>query len=146
MMKLDDILGFKIYRAFSLLKNRIFHNFYKNEIAVNFEQWIILNRLWDYDEQSQGDLLNLTTQSKGNFTRTLRKMEQENLIIKKKNLKDNRSSIISLTPNSQQLKTPLRSIAFKELSIAIDGIDKADILIAEKVLTKIAENLQRGES
>ena len=54
---LDDIFGYKLYRSFSLIKGNIFHEFHQNHININFEQWIILNRLWDEDKQSQNSLL-----------------------------------------------------------------------------------------
>lgn len=143
-MKLDDILGFKLYKVFSLLKGQIFHQFFESGIDINFEQWIILNRLWDEDGLIQNDLLQKTMQTKGNLARTLKKMSDEDFIIKKENEDDQRSARIFLTKKGLQLKSKLRPMAFNILSQATEGISASDLKIVHKVLQQMAQNLNRG--
>ncbi|NCN26032.1 winged helix DNA-binding protein [bacterium] len=143
-MKLDDILGFKLYKVTSLLKGQIFHQFFESGIDINFEQWIILNRLWDEDGLVQNDLLQKTMQTKGNLARTLKKMSEEGLINKKENEEDQRSARIFLTKKGQQLKTKLRPIALKRLAHATDGISASELKTVHRVLEQMAENLKRG--
>jgi len=139
---LDDIFGFKIYGAFTLLKSRVFAEFYNANYEVNFEQWIILNRLWDSDGLSQGELFSLVTQSKGNLARTLKKMESDHLVRRKVNPLDQRSQLIYLTKKSKQLKEPLRKIAFEVISLSLKGVKAEELDIATKVLDQVSYNLK----
>jgi len=141
-LKLDDIFGFKLYKNFTLLKGLVFEEFRLKEIDLNFEQWIILNRLWDEDGLTQNALLEQTMQKKGNLTRTLKKMEELNLVIKKNNKEDLRSCKIYLCPKAKNLKSKLRKIVFEKLSHAAKGIDKDDLNIANQVLDQMEKNLR----
>jgi MarR family transcriptional regulator, organic hydroperoxide resistance regulator len=140
---LDDIFGFKLYKSFSLIKGQVFHRFFEEGYKINFEQWIILNRLWDNEGQTQKELLSLTMQSKGNFARTLNSMEKENLILRKQNPNDLRSSVIFLTRKSKKMKEGLLKIAFEVLSNSMNGISKKDIAITNSVLDQIINNLRQ---
>lgn len=137
---LDNIFGFKLYRSFSLIKAEIFKRFYHEGINVNFEQWIILNRLWDQDGLNQKELLELTMQSKGNLTRTLKTMEKLGLIIRKKDPNDLRSIQVYLTSQSKRFKGKLRKIAFEVLSQSTFGLTDKELEITHKVLDKIVQN------
>lgn len=141
-LRLDDIFGFKLYKNFTLLKGQVFEEFHQKEIDLNFEQWIILNRLWDEDGLTQNALLEQTMQKKGNLTRTLKKMEELNLVIKKNNEQDLRSCKIYLRPKAKSLKGKLRKVVYEKLSQALKDIDKEDLLIANRVLDIMEKNLR----
>ncbi|RLA62823.1 MAG: MarR family transcriptional regulator [Epsilonproteobacteria bacterium] len=141
-MNLDDIFGFKLYKNFSLLKGLIFEEFHHKKIDINFEQWVILNRLWDHDGLTQHALLELTMQKKGNLTRTLKKMEELSLLTKKNNKDDLRSFRIFLCPKAKNLKNKLRKIVLEKISLALKGIDKEDLKIANRVLDQMEKNIR----
>lgn len=141
-LKLDDILGFKLYKNFTLLKGKVFEEFYQKDIDLNFEQWIILNRLWDQDGLTQNALLEQTMQKKGNLTRTLKKMEELDLLVKKNNEQDLRSFQIYLCPKAKNLKNKLRKIVFEKLSHALNGIEEEDLITTNRVLDMMEKNLR----
>ena len=139
-MDISNSLGFILNKTNSKLKNELLQHFKQYDVTP--EQWGILNRLWDQEGLSPKELSELNYKDFPNTIRILEKLEKKELIIKKENPLDKRSSLIFLTVKARCLEHILPPLATQILKRALKGIDKEKEQELKFLLNKIYSNLE----
>lgn len=142
--KLEDSLGFIVNRTNVKLKNELNQHFKTYDVTP--EQWGLLNRLWEKEGISPKELSESLTKDFPNTIRIIDKLEKKEMIIKRENPLDKRSSLIYLTDKGKDLKNVLIPRARKALDKALKGIDKEKQQELIFLLNKIYENIACQEN
>lgn len=107
------------------------------------EQLHILKNIDQQQGRTQSELCGLAGKSPANVTRILDRLEKKQLIVRRVNPDDRRSSLVYLTEPGADLSTVV-SLLFQRLSDCIEeNIDNNDMAVVIRVLDQIDANLQK---
>lgn len=120
-LHLDNQLCFPLY-ATSRLITRLYAPALA-ELDITYPQYLVLLVLWQADEVSVTFLSNKLYLESNTLTPLLKRMEQKKLILRKRNVKDERQVMISLTGKGRKLKAKAYCIPEK----VIDSLDDEHI-------------------
>lgn len=110
---------------------------------VTVEQWIILVHLDQQDGISQQELANRYNRSKVSALNLIKKLKQDQLVIRKTDPNDARVKLIFLTAKGHKLLQALIPIAKANKKAMIQGISEEEIIMMKSVLRKITGNLTK---
>ena len=111
LLKLDNQICFRMYVASKEIIRK--YNPLLNELDLTYTQYITLLALWEKDHVSVKELGKKLYLDSGTLTPLLNKLKDKGLIDKKKQEKDGRELIISLTKKGVELKNKALSIPEK---------------------------------
>lgn len=134
-------LGRHIYMTSQVLKNRL------ERVLSPFDltgaQFYLLKNTDTNIGHSQNELCRLIDKSPANLTRILDRLEKKELIIRKDNPEDRRSSLVFQTEQGKDLVNQVSTL-FQKLSDSVEeGISSEDRIIFQKVLNQIDLNLKK---
>lgn len=92
---------------------------------------------------NQNDLANLMDIKGSTVARLIDRMERDNLVVRKKDLKDRRVTILTLTKEGLRIREELIPEGQLFSDEVMDGITEEDLVIFNKVMNKMLENSKR---
>lgn len=111
----------------------------------NGAQGRILYVLWEQDNISISDLSNKTGLAKTTLTSMLDRLEKSGHTQRVYDPSDRRTVKIRLTENAKTLKTQYDAVSAEMTEIFYEGFSDEEILVFEKGLEKVLNNLTRKE-
>ena len=99
---IDDQVCFSIYLAYRSLTT--FSKTLLDPLGLTQQQFLVLLILWEFGEQSVGDLMRRLLVEYGTMTPLLKRMENHGLVVRTRNPQDERTVIISLAPKGRALE------------------------------------------
>ena len=115
------------------------------EHKVSFGHWAFLRILWEREGLTQRELSDEAGVMEPTTFSALKAMERLGYVVRRHMEGDRKKSYVFLTPEGKRLKTKLVPLAETVNSIAIRGLNPADIRITRDVLLAIIGNLAREE-
>ena len=106
-----------------------------DELDVTYPQYLVLMVLWDNKEQTVGQLGEKLFLDSGTLTPLLKRMEQKEMVIRKRSSEDERIVKLSLTPKGTALKEKAKNIPHRIMESI--GISHEELLILKVITTKI---------
>ncbi len=136
-----DALGRLIYLTAQTMRNHVERVL--KPYHLTSEQAVLLKNMDISTGRPQSELCDLVGKNPANITRILDRLEKKELIIRRDNPDDRRSSLVFQTQNGQRLSAEVASL-FTTISARIEeDIRPADVAVFKKVLGRINTNLQR---
>lgn len=111
ILKLDNQLCFAIY-ACSKEITRLYRPFLE-QYGLTYTQYITLLALWEKDDVTVKDLGERLYLDSGTLTPLLKKMEENQLLVRQRSSEDERKVIIKLTEKARNLKKDILSVPSK---------------------------------
>jgi DNA-binding MarR family transcriptional regulator len=133
-LKLSNQLCFPIY-ATSRLVIRQYQPFL-DKIGITYPQYLVLMVLWEEDEQFVTDIASKLILNTNTITPLLKRMEQQQLIIRKKSSADERKIMVKLTNKGLNLRKEATCIPEN----LIKNINSEEINIEELIKLKASLN------
>jgi DNA-binding MarR family transcriptional regulator len=99
---LDDQVCFSLYLAYRSLTS--FSKTLLDPLGLTQQQFLVLLILWEYGEQSVGDLMRRLLVEYGTMTPLLKRMETQGLVVRTRNPHDERTVTVTLAPKGQALQ------------------------------------------
>ena len=130
-----------ISKVLSKWKKGLLRNFSTYDITT--EQWSLLTRLWQKYGISQTQLAQRTSKDLPTITRILNKLEKKELVKRKSDPNDLRTSLIFLTEKGKDLEEKLNPIVEKLSNKGLENIKQEDIETLKRVLNNILINLDK---
>jgi MarR family transcriptional regulator, organic hydroperoxide resistance regulator len=137
----DNALGFWIHRVYQASRNEMFREFREHGEEVTPEQWALLIRLWERDDQTQSELSEATFRDPPTISRILDGMEARGLLQRLVHPNDARARIIRLTPAARALRKKLVPVVQRLVERLVAGIPEADLLTTRATLQRLFQNL-----
>jgi DNA-binding MarR family transcriptional regulator len=100
----------------------------------------ILATLFKYGECTMTDISNNIRRDRSTVTALVNKLTKLGYISSRKDIKDNRSTIIFLTEKGRELEPRFKDISQKLYDIEYEGISESDKEVFENILKKIYNN------
>ena len=136
-----DSLGRLIYLTSQTMRNHIERVLKPYDLTG--EQFHLLKSMDIAVGRPQSELCELVGKTPANITRILDRLEKKELIIRRKNPDDRRSSLVLKTQNGLRLSSEVSAL-FTALGTRIEeDIKPEDVVVFRKVLSQIDTNLKR---
>ena len=131
-LKLENQLCFPVY-ALSRQIIKKYRPFLK-EIDLTYTQYITMLVMWEKEKITSREIGKLLYLDSGTLTDVLRKLEDKNLIERKRNSKDNRNLDISITHKGRDLEQKAKDIP-KKLFCEL-GLKESEAIELRELLKK----------
>lgn len=102
LLKLDRQLCFPLYACARDVVKR--YTPFLNELGLTYTQYIALMALWERKSMTVKELGETLYLDSGTLTPLLKRMEQEELVVRQRSAADERSVIVSITDKGEGLK------------------------------------------
>lgn len=136
-LTLDELLCFALYSA-----NNAMGRLYRPILAqhgLTYPQYLVLVALWQRDGQKVNDLGAALNLESNTLTPLLKRMEAAQLVQRRRNSKDERSVIVSLT--AQGLALQQEAAGISNCILAAAGDDAADLIELRDKIQQLAARL-----
>ncbi len=110
--------------------------------GVHAGQNFILERLWDRDGQTPGEIAEAVGVEGPTVVRALQRMAAAGLVIRKRHPTDGRQIAIHLTPSGAQLRVQIPRVLRQVEEQAFEGFSKAERAQLLALLDRVSGNLQ----
>lgn len=133
--KLGDFLCFAVYSA-----NLAYGRAYKpilDELGVTYTQWIAIVALWEEDGQTVSSLGEKLFLESNTLTPILKKLESLGYLVRRRDPKDERQVIVSLTDAGRAL----REKGAQRTLVKATGLVPDEFATVQKTVTKVRDNL-----
>lgn len=139
--KLKESLGYLTKSAGRSMANSLANDLQKSGVGVSYEQFVVLNWLWEGDGITQQELARLLSRDRANITRILDILERKGLVVRKSDPSDRRVKLVFLTELSSQLKEKVRAIVSRNIQNTVEGLDEEELETCKKILREIIKRL-----
>ena len=138
-IKLDNQLCFPLYACAKEIVRR--YKPYLDDIDLTYTQYITMMVLWEDGQINVKELGARLYLDSGTLTPVLKRLEQKNLIIRQRDVKDERSLIVCLTDEGRQLREKAVEVPYKMAGcVALDEKDAKELYrILHKMLNMFDE-------
>ena len=138
-LKLENQLCFPLYAGAREVVKK--YKPFLDEIGLTYTQYIVMMVLWEkksMNVKSLGEHLYLDS---GTLTPLLKKMEEQGLVLRKRDDKDERNVIVTITEQGEQLKGKALEIPLKMKECIPISTEEAQLLyqLLYKVLGRITK-------
>ncbi len=110
-------------------------------LLINAEQWTILSLLFHSGSKTQKEIGFILYMDKVTVTRTLTRLEDRELVIRRVSIDDRRANQVSLTEEGKQFYCVLEPLAGETIAEALQGFSEAEADRIFIFLEKIRSNL-----
>jgi len=137
MPKLGDFLCFAVYSA-----NLAYGRAYKpilDKLGLTYTQWITIVALWEHDGQTVGSLGDKLFLESNTLTPILKKLEALGYVERRRDPRDERQVIVSLTAAGRAL----REQGAQRNLVQATGLDAGQFAAARRTMNEVRDNLLR---
>jgi MarR family transcriptional regulator, organic hydroperoxide resistance regulator len=134
--------GFAVRRAHRAFDRLLHSLLLPHKLKTGY--WYYLRVLWVQDHLSQKQLSVMNGVTENTTTAVIASMQRDGLVTRKRDPKDGRSMIVSLTPTALALQDAILPYASQVNSIASNGIDVSELETCLRVLKLMSANLEQA--
>ncbi|SJN58961.1 Organic hydroperoxide resistance transcriptional regulator [Vibrio ruber DSM 16370] len=138
---LDNQLCFALYST-SLAMTQMYKPLLE-PLGLTYPQYLVLLILWEQDGIGLKDIGERLGQKSGALTPVIKRMEQEGLIDRTRQLHDERSLNVRLTPKGRQLKSEAMKI--NQCLLEACGIPTRELIDMRDKITTLRNNLLKHQ-
>jgi len=138
LQKLENQICFPLYAASRLIIKK--YNPLLESFNITYTQYLVLMVLWENNGISVSELGEKLYLDSGTLTPVLKKMESSELLKRERSNKDERSVIVTLTPQGKSLKKRLKDIPNK-MGVCINAPNE-DIIKLRTMLQNFIKNMK----
>ena len=135
-LELDNQFCFPIYALSKKIINM--YRLYLDPLDITYPQYLVLMVLWKEQQQTVGQLGEKLFLDSGTLTPLLKRMEQKEMVVRSRNIEDERIVVIKKKKKGSALKEKVKDIPEKLLESMAISVDELKQLkkIANKILNK----------
>jgi DNA-binding MarR family transcriptional regulator len=112
--------------------------------GFSLAQLPVVFALRDRASKTQKDLARLAHIEQPTMAQLLARMERDGLVQRSLNPRDNRSSLVSLTPQAAKQAIKSRAVLIEASKLALEGLSAAEIELLNELLLRVMDNLERA--
>lgn len=141
LQKLENQICFPLYAASRLIIKK--YNPLLASFNITYTQYLVLMALWENNGISVSELGNKLYLDSGTLTPVLKKMESDELLIRERSNKDERTVTVTLTPKGQKLKNLMKDIPNK-MGVCINAPHE-DIIKLRTMLQNFIKSMESSK-
>ena len=101
-LKLDNQVCFRLYTVARLIIQG--YQPYLSQLGITYTQYIVLMVLWEKDHQYVNDIAKRLLLETNTVTPLIKRMETEKIVVRRKDKRDARKTIVSLTERGKAMQ------------------------------------------
>ncbi|WP_299821234.1 MarR family transcriptional regulator [uncultured Pontibacter sp.] len=141
---LENQVCFPLYAA-SRLTTKLYTPILK-ELDLTYPQYLVLLVLWQHGTQTVNEICSRLLLESNTVTPLLKRLEEKNILLRKRSEADERVVQISLTEKGESLKQKASTIPGQIInSFSDESINEQEILNLQKTLFKLIDIMNRKE-
>ena len=113
-------------------------------IGMRFSYRHVLKPLMENDSLTQLELVNITKLKAPTISITLRNMEREGIVSRKKNDNDRRETHVAITDKGKKLYKKVLDVLAKAEKITLNGLTDKELKTMRNTITKLCNNLNEA--
>lgn len=140
-LKLANQVCFPVYMLAKEIVSR--YRPFLDKLDITYPQYLVLLVLWEEDGQTVsqiGEKLNLDS---GTLTPLLKRMEQKQLIVRTRNIEDERSVNITLTQPGKELRE--KALAVPQKLVKAMKVSTEELMQLKKIIDHILSKVETKE-
>ena len=142
-LKLEQQICFPVYAASRLITRR--YQPYLDKLGITYPQYLVMMILWEEDHVPVNDIAKKLILNTNTITPLLKRMEQLELLLRKRSKEDERKVLVQLTEKGRQLQEQAALIPEQLLNqILGEDLDVQDLLKLKKDLDSVIRILTKG--
>ena len=132
-----------------MITDKYFKLYLRDALApydLNAAQGVVLLMLYHNAaaKNTQEDLIRRIHYDKGVMTRTMKELEQKDLVVREQNPSDSRSFLFSLTEKGTAFKATMMDVLRRWNEQLLQGVSPQDLVVVKSVLETMAQNAFRS--
>ena len=138
-IKLENQICFPLYACAKEIVRR--YKPFLDELDLTYTQYITMMVLWEEKEMNVKELGKRLYLDSGTLTPVLKRLEQKKYVVRQRDIKDERSLIVSVTKEGEMLREKAVEIPYKMAGcVALDEKDATELYrILHKILQGFGE-------
>lgn len=140
-----DPLGFLLGRAHYSMRRRLNRRIASCGMELTSEQCLILVMLGCEEQLNQQELADRLFKDKTGISRLVSGMERKGLLFRTSTIEDRRSNFVQLTDMGRSIVDGIMKEAAEIRKEASKGIAEEELIICQKVLQQMIDNLSSGD-
>jgi DNA-binding MarR family transcriptional regulator len=137
---MNDVIQ-QIFRLNPAIRRKMLAEIRQSGYDTTFEQFSVMNFLYNSEGVIQSDLAAGTLKDKTNITRILDILQRDGYIERRSHRTDRRSTMIFLTDSGKELTENLLQIVEKVYRHIKRGISEDDLIFVGEIVAKMNDNL-----
>ncbi len=134
---LSEQVCFALYST-SLAMNRVYRRLLDN-FDLTYPQYLVLLVLWERDDQMVSEITAQLMLDSPTLTPLLKRMQAQDLVVRRRAENDERQVIVSLTAKARELKR--RALAIPKGVFCASGCSPEELVVMRDSLVKLRHNL-----
>lgn len=139
---LDGALVFWAQRVNQAARSLMYRRFGEVGVDLTPEQWMVLVRLWEREDQTQTELCDSTLRDRPTMSRILDVMEERGLVQRKPDPADARARRVRPTAKGRRLREKLLPLVKTMVEQLEKGIDDDELVVTRRCLQRMFDNLE----
>ncbi|MBR6252147.1 MAG: MarR family transcriptional regulator [Bacteroidales bacterium] len=107
-LKLDNQVCFRLYAVARLIIQG--YQPFLSKLGITYTQYLVLMLLWEHDEMPVNDIAKRLLLETNTMTPLIKRMEADGIVVRKKDEKDARKSIVCLTPKGRSIEAEAANV------------------------------------
>ncbi len=116
---------------------------FSQQMGMSFSRLLVLHEIWHAGEISQTELASRLSMEGALLTRFAKQMEAAGLISRRVDSRDNRFTLVTLTPTGQQTLEEMGTLGDAFEAQLLEGVSKEDLVSMVRAMKQIQNNLSR---
>ena len=134
---LDSKLCFALYSA-SMAINRTYKPIL-DRLGITYPQYLVLNTLWEADEQSIGSIAERLSLESSTITPLVKRLEHAGFVTRTRNKGDERRVLVSLTGQGRDLQSESRCLG--EALLSGSGMEPHELIALNRDVRRLRDSL-----
>ena len=144
-LKLEQQICFPVYAASRLITRR--YQPYLDKLGITYPQYLVMMILWEEDHVPVNDIAKKLILNTNTITPLLKRMEQLELLLRKRSKEDERKVLVQLTEKGRQLQDQASFIPEQLLNQLLgEELDLQDLLKLKNDLDSVIRILSDNPS
>lgn len=142
MEKLNSVLFYTIDKSIRTYRQYAQRQLKKAGYSITIDQWLLIKTIQEHPDVKQQELGEKVFKDNASVTRIIELLVKAKYLKRKNNTEDRRRASLEVTEKGQQIIAAVHKIVLNNRAVALKGINKKDLALAELVLQKITQNCQ----
>ncbi|CAA0105896.1 HTH-type transcriptional regulator MhqR [BD1-7 clade bacterium] len=139
-MDLTDSITYQITKTGNMLRQLTAKRIKSMGIDVTPEEAVILNQLWDRDNQTITELGQWSVKDASTLTRQVDSLEKKGYVVREHGTDDRRKVFVHLSEDGLDLRATFDATNVPQMDNELADIDTDDLAVCLKVILQIRQN------
>ncbi|MBX7095563.1 MAG: MarR family transcriptional regulator [Flavobacteriales bacterium] len=143
MEKLNTIFFYHLDKAIRNYRQYATQQLKEAGFSITIDQWLVLKVLHEDPEVTQSELAEKVLKDKASVTRIIEILVKDKYLQRKSHDESRRRYKLIITQKGLSLLSEIQTVVLRNRRVALKGVEKNDLDVAENVLRNIAENCSK---